>query len=389
MKIGDKVSFLSDTGGGTVAGFQGKNIVLVEDADGFQIPTPINEVVVVGNTDYSTAKVVAAKHEPAAATGDGKSIKALMKEGQDELVDMTVEDEVDISKEITFHAPAEERKGGNQLTCHLAFVPIDIKAMTTTRFEVYIVNDSNYYLHYAYMSAEGASWTLLSHGEVEPNTKLYVEEIGREDLNGMLKLGFQLQAYKIDKPFAIKPMVESQFRLDPVKFYKLHTFQQTPFFDTPALLYTIVENDNVARPMAVDANKLKSEMYAKPEATKAKTDDGYVRRYDNGKSGNPFKIKHRGDEDTLVVDLHINALIDTTAGMSHADILNYQLKKFKEVLEEHKSAKGKKIVFIHGKGEGVLRHAIVNALNYQYKRYTYQDASFQEYGYGATQVTIK
>ena len=45
MKIGDKVRFLSETGGGIVSGFQGKNIVLVEDADGFEIPFPITEVV--------------------------------------------------------------------------------------------------------------------------------------------------------------------------------------------------------------------------------------------------------------------------------------------------------------------------------------------------------
>ena len=51
MKIGDKVRFLSETGGGIVSGFQGKNIVLVEDADGFEIPFPITEVVVVGNED--------------------------------------------------------------------------------------------------------------------------------------------------------------------------------------------------------------------------------------------------------------------------------------------------------------------------------------------------
>ncbi len=46
-------------------------------------------------------------------------------------------------------------------------------------------------------------------------------------------------------------------------------------------------------------------------------------------------------------------------------------------------------MFIHGKGEGVLRRAIINELTYKYKSYTYQDASFQEYGYGATMVTIR
>ena len=33
MKIGDKVRFLSEVGGGIVTGFQGKDFVLVEDAD--------------------------------------------------------------------------------------------------------------------------------------------------------------------------------------------------------------------------------------------------------------------------------------------------------------------------------------------------------------------
>ena len=51
MKIGDKVRFLSEVGGGKVAGFQGKNIVLVEDEDGFQMPMMINEVVVVSDDE--------------------------------------------------------------------------------------------------------------------------------------------------------------------------------------------------------------------------------------------------------------------------------------------------------------------------------------------------
>ena len=33
--------------------------------------------------------------------------------------------------------------------------------------------------------------------------------------------------------------------------------------------------------------------------------------------------------------------------------------------------------------------AIIHELNYKYKHFQYQDASFQEYGYGATQVTIR
>ena len=35
------------------SGFQGKDMVLVEDADGFDIPMPIKECVVIDTDDYN------------------------------------------------------------------------------------------------------------------------------------------------------------------------------------------------------------------------------------------------------------------------------------------------------------------------------------------------
>lgn len=392
MKIGDKVRFISEVGGGVVSGFHGKNIVLVQDEDGFDIPMAINDVVVIGEEDYNKAHLPFSKPEP--KKPDNRSVKAIMGD-QSNAVDNqdNEEDEVDFSK-VTFRAPVEERKGGNALSAYLAFVPIDIKEITHTRFECYFVNDSNYYIQYSYLAADGNSWTLRSQGEVEPNTKEYIEEFGREELNAFGHVAIQLFAYKREKPFVLKPVVDVQFRIDPVKFYKLHTFQENDFFEQPALLHTIIENDKVTRPLVVDAKQLKAEMYhVEPnDNTKVAShqNNGYVRRYDDGrKGGNPFITKRKGDEDVIVVDLHANALLDTTAGMSAGDILNYQLDVFRRTLKEHASKKGQRIVFVHGKGEGVLRRALINDLVYRFKHYTYQDASFQEYGYGATQVTIK
>ena len=64
MKIGDKVRFISETGGGVVAGFREKNIVLVEDEDGFQIPVRVNDVVVIDSDDYNL-KPAAPEPKPA------------------------------------------------------------------------------------------------------------------------------------------------------------------------------------------------------------------------------------------------------------------------------------------------------------------------------------
>lgn len=94
-------------------------------------------------------------------------------------------------------------------------------------------------------------------------------------------------------------------------------------------------------------------------------------------------------EDVIEVDLHINELLDTTAGMSVAEIKAYQLKVFHQTMEEHKKDKGRRIVFIHGNGDGVLRKAILDELKRCYKTCTWQDASFQQYGFGATMVTIR
>lgn len=364
MKIGDKVRFLSETGGGKVAGFQGKDIVLVEDEDGFEIPFPINEVVVVNQEDYSTKHVVEAKKQ--ATENDKRSIK-------ERLADNEVAEETETDPSDDFVAPVLERKGGDKLSVYLAFVPVNIKEFSTPRFETYIVNDSNYYLHYTYLVAENNSWTLHHCGEVEPNTKEFLEDFGREQLNDMSHVAVQFVAYKREKTFLMKPAVGVDYRLDAVKFYKLHSFSENDFFEVPALLYTIIENDVVQSPVAIN----KELLFTGTDVADEK---------DQGKS---HHVTQRIKDDKIIIDLHAHELLDTTVGMNAGDILDYQLGVFRQTLDQYKNKKGQKLIFIHGKGEGVLRQSIIHELNYKYKQYSYQDASFQEYGYGATQVTIK
>ena len=369
MKIGDKVRFLSEIGGGRVAGFQGKNIVLVEDEDGFQVPMQLNEVVVVGTENYDTGHIVEVKQQQAQQR----------KQAERELEPA--------DRPVTFKAPPEERRGGDQLSAYLAFVPMEVKELSNTRFETYFVNDSNYFMRFTYLSAEGAAWRLRFTDVVEPNTKVFVEEFGREDLNQLERVAVQLLAYKSDKPFQLKPSVDVQLRIDGVKFYKLHSFHESDFFEQPALVYTIVERDKVVRPLVVDAQQLKASMYgAAPDRAQSGEAPGHAHS-DSHRAAADRRTD--GGQGPVVVDLHASELLETTAGMSASDILNHQLDVFRRTLKDYEKKRGQKIVFIHGKGEGVLRKALVNELQYRYKSYSYQDASFREYGYGATQVTIK
>ena len=399
MKIGDKVQFLSEIGGGKIAGFQGKDIALVEDEDGFQIPTPISDLVVTSSgEEYSSSRSVVKKGgaEQASETADPDTFNMSVKAKINATIDdeFIEEEEYDAAdREITYRAKVEERKGGNVLNLYYAFVPEDVKNFSKSTFACYLVNDSNYYVHYLYMSVDGHSFRLRGEGELEPNTKLYIESFALDQLNEIDRVRFQLLSFKRDKDFVAKPVCDVQFRIDKVKFYKLHTFQSNDFFETPALLYPVVKNDEVAQLKPIEAEKL---IYVESDEieTKSKKDVQSNVSYSTLKGLESLNTpKHakskKSSNEPLVVDLHANELLETTAGMGTSDILNYQLDYFRRTLEENKHNKGLHIVFIHGKGEGVLRHAIINELRYRYKNYPYQDASFQEYGYGATQVTIR
>ena len=148
MKIGDKVRFLSEVGGGVVRGFQGKDIALVEGEDGFEIPMLIKECVVIQTDDYNIPLKSAAKP-------------------------VVEEEEQEEEKPVTYRAP--EIRGNDILNVFLAYVPQDVKAISSTAFDAYLVNDSNYFVDYLYLSAEGNSWTLRSRGTVKPNMKMHLE----------------------------------------------------------------------------------------------------------------------------------------------------------------------------------------------------------------------
>lgn len=115
-------------------------------------------------------------------------------------------------------------------------------------------------------------------------------------------------------------------------------------------------------------------------------------QYPENKDRKPAQQRQLKNEvlrnDIIEVDLHINALLDNTTGMDNAAMLRYQLDAFRQTMQTYKHCLGQKIVFIHGKGEGVLRKAILDELRLRYPHCETQDASFQQYGFGATQVTI-
>lgn len=380
VKIGDKVRFLNDVGGGTITGFQGKDIVLVADEDGFEIPTLVTEVVAVETNDYNIAKVVDGKKK--GKTNEDKPTPTSVKNALAVNDDEEEEEETDIAdQELTYKPMAQERRGANELNLCLAFVPKRVKEISDTPFEVYLVNDCNYYIHYTLLNYEGKACQVRHEGEIAPNTKVYLEELLHNRIEEWERITIQTLAFKRDKVFFPKPTYSVNLRIDGTKFYKLHAFQPSVFFNTPALTYDILKDDRAVRPMFVDADELREAMQTPEEQLPTEPQPRI--------SGAEKRATRKQDRNAIVeVDLHAHELLDTMVGLEPRDILEYQIKVFRDTMNAHLKNHGCRIVFIHGKGEGVLRNALLKELRTHYKQCRVQDASFREYGYGATMVTI-
>lgn len=91
--------------------------------------------------------------------------------------------------------------------------------------------------------------------------------------------------------------------------------------------------------------------------------------------------------DRLIIDLHSHELIESTSGWTKYEILNHQLDKARETVNEAKRRKVAKVLIIHGKGSGRLKNEVHHMLS-RMGGLSYYFADFADGGYGATEVQI-
>lgn len=101
------------------------------------------------------------------------------------------------------------------------------------------------------------------------------------------------------------------------------------------------------------------------------------------KKSNKFKY-----ENTIEVDLHLEELVEFPTRLEDWQKLYTQLQHVKKCIEAAQNEKISRIIFIHGKGTGVLKTELRNLVSNIYEL-SYCDADYREYHTGATEVVIK
>lgn len=400
-KVGDTVRFLNQTGGGKIIRIK-DNLAWVDD-DGFETPVLLRECVVVRTAEQDLeVERMARREDPKTTTVAPKQAPAVQSEKFDNDADESEEDEDEIIDEIP---------GGDKINITLGFEPADRKRLSESNFDASLINDSNYYLYFALSSQSDVeeAWTSRYAGMVEPNTELWLGTFVRSEVVKFDSLMLQYIAFKKSKPFENKQPQSIRIKVDTTKFFKLHCFTDNRYFENEVLAFDFVKDDIPVDFRKLDVSSLLSakQGIGTNNSSVSLSIEGNTKvhggrnnrgiqhpvpdyKNKNGKTTNAPKRRPEFDlTEPLVIDLHINSLVDNTRGMSSADMLNLQVDTFRKIMDENLRNFGRKIIFIHGKGEGVLRQALTKELNHRYRGHEVQDASFQEYGYGATQVTIR
>lgn len=343
-KVGDKVRFLNDVGGGIVSKVINSKMVNVTDEDGFEIPVMISEIIVVSDTSSTvntTAKVEVASDSA-----------RILEERNLPLENLS--------------APETD---GSDFELSLAFVPLDQTNTTTSDAELYLINDSSYRLMYTV-----SVWTanhqlrLLGRGDLEADSKELVCERKVADLHSEQTLTISYLFYK-GRDYQNQNPGQVSVELNPIKFVRPNSFSENPFFDEKAFIYKLASNIKEEK-ITIDSKALEKAMSEK----------------DIRKKPHSVPVSESTIEE---IDLHIEFLVDNHKGMSNGEILDIQLARFHTALDLGLRSGNKKMVFIHGIGNGKLKHEIRRILDKDYAgKVKYQDASFKEYGYGATLVIL-
>ena len=94
--------------------------------------------------------------------------------------------------------------------------------------------------------------------------------------------------------------------------------------------------------------------------------------------------------DEHIIDLPVEALPTNGSGMTDVEKHQYQLRYFRIGMQQHIRHRGRRVVVVHGKGNGVLKNEIRQIFKRDFgSAVEFHDADFSRYEEGATLVIIK
>lgn len=327
LRIGDKVRFLNEKGEGIITRFGNKETAFVEMPDGFEIPYSIKQLVPI--------------HTELIINSEAENLDLEPESGVTDAVYFVIEPDHELP-------------------------------MLVSDYNIYLFNSSSYNLMFAYSIKDEAYFQTLKHGEIGAYQKIILKTVKANFLKEYPYHKIECLLFKNVHYRAQIPVSETVF-VNPSNFNHTSLVKHEEF-KLPVYAFLIKDEFIVAQNIEQDLSE----------------ED--IARLKKMKEANSFQKTSKSHKQLLKnlekeVDLHIEELVDNTSGLSSHEMLSIQLERFEKELDYAMLNGIKKLVFIHGVGNGRLKMEIRNALK-STPGVTFQDASYKLYGFGATQVNI-
>lgn len=353
FKVGDRVSFLNDKGGGIVKKIIDTRMAEVEIEDGFNIPVLMSDLVIDFRSQPTRQEQVVQQVQQ-----DIKNQQIIEQESRDEAR----------RSELRRFARKSEEEG-----IYLAFIPHEQQWLLTGLLDVAVINNTPADALYSFNLKQGEKYANIDYGSIAPYSKVVLEAISRDDLEHWCEGVIQMVLCQDDIDLVYHPL-HAPFSLRVSRFFKEGSYVEAGIIGEKALmicLSTLV----ALKGSETDYTKLMKNGVMQPAASKDIVKE------------KALIDKHQTAPGEAIVDLHIGELVDNILGMSSNDIFRVQIDYFRKMLDSAIKNDYSKVTFIHGVGNGVLKNAIIQELK-NYENTSNRMASISMFGVGALDVMI-
>lgn len=357
FKVGDKVKFLNEQGGGLITKIINSKMVSIAIEDGFEIPTLINDLIKIEtnnamdniNVDKSVLETIA-KNE----------------NNNDDYSDRVVP-LIKLNSEI--NTPSG---------IYLSFVPQDQKWLITGLLDIFLINHTEYDILFSLFlkDNETLKYTGVDYDAIQPEAKILLNTITREELEKWSEGIIQVLFHKNINENLLLPL-NSTFKIKPFKLYKENNYTYSALAEDKAFIVSV---SKLQDHKTLSGNN--SDLIAK----KFEKDQSIVKKAEKVKPKSLIE-KHKIAPWEAEIDLHISALMEDYSDLSNREILNFQVNYFTRCLESALKYDYNKVTIIHGIGNGILKTTIKTIL-FDYENIHTKNAPFAQYGNGAIELII-
>jgi hypothetical protein len=242
----------------------------------------------------------------------------------------------------------------------LAFLPLNDKAVS-----LHLINNTDWDLPFSLTTGSDKTHRGIIGGFLKARSvQSSPTDLALKDFDEWGSFTFQAFYHTLGF-FVERPIFIKRLRLRANTFFNQKKI--APLLQKETYLFQL-DAEDIAEPLVINTTELKEKMFS------SKTEEISLKSF---------------DKPSPTIDLHIEQLSKNALSMSNAQILELQLRTFESKFENAIASGMDEIVFIHGVGNGVLKHEIQRKLAGHKNVAWFQDAQKEKFGYGATRIKIK